>query len=97
MITPKLTLVGTGPGDEELIVALFMAYRGKQEAIALIQNGTCPNEKIALGHLADIEQIASDEGIQAPAILVIGAVVEKHGDFVKKTLDCLPNLPPVLT
>lgn len=56
--------------------------QGKQDtAIALIQNGSLANEKIALGTIDTINEIALAEKIGAPAIIVIGDVVKLHEAF----------------
>ncbi|MFL5764725.1 MAG: uroporphyrinogen-III C-methyltransferase [Bacteroidia bacterium] len=56
--------------------------KGKQDtAIAIIQNGSLPDEKIALGTIDTILDIASAEKVQAPAVIVIGDVVKLHQQF----------------
>ncbi|MCK6649092.1 MAG: uroporphyrinogen-III C-methyltransferase, partial [Bacteroidia bacterium] len=50
-------------------------------AIAIIQNGSLPNEKIVLGTIDTIVEIAQQEKIAAPAIIVIGDVVKLHEQF----------------
>ena len=63
-------------------IAAVYAAEGKGEtAIALIQNGSLPTEKIALGTIETIVEIAADEQIVAPAIIVIGDVVKLHEAF----------------
>jgi uroporphyrin-III C-methyltransferase len=55
---------------------------GKQDtAVAIIQNGSLPNEKIALGTIDTILEIAKNEQVQAPAVIVIGDVVKLHQSF----------------
>jgi uroporphyrin-III C-methyltransferase len=56
---------------------------GKEDlAIALIQNGSLPTENSALGTIDTIVDIAKEENIKAPAIIVIGDVVKEHNDFL---------------
>lgn len=50
--------------------------------VAIIQNGTRPDEKIALATISTIEQKAAEAQIGAPAIIVIGEVAGLHKDFV---------------
>lgn len=60
----------------EQVVRCFVTYRGGQEPVAIIQQGTLPEEKIGIGSLATIQAVAAAERLEAPAIIVIGAVVE---------------------
>ena len=49
--------------------------------IAIIQNGSLPDEKIALGTIDTIVANAKERQIGAPAVIVIGDVVAKHEHF----------------
>jgi uroporphyrin-III C-methyltransferase len=60
------------------ITKLFTQHRGPAEPIAIIQNGTCENERTGVGCLRSIEQIVREKELSSPAIIVIGAVVSKH-------------------
>ncbi|QBQ41497.1 uroporphyrinogen-III C-methyltransferase [Sphingobacterium psychroaquaticum] len=63
------------------IVALYQAHGRGDLPIALIQNGSLSNEKIALGHIDTILEAAAERRIGVPAIIVLGEVVAKHQDF----------------
>ncbi|MFB2120063.1 uroporphyrinogen-III C-methyltransferase [Parapedobacter sp. 2B3] len=56
------------------------AGRGKLP-IAVIQNGSLPDEKIALGAMDDIVEAARAQQIGAPAVIIIGEVVAKHAHY----------------
>jgi uroporphyrin-III C-methyltransferase len=61
----------------EQIVSTFQRV-GKQDApIAIIQNGSLPDEKIVAGNINTILKIAKDAQISSPAIIVIGETVQK--------------------
>ena len=63
------------------IVEVFQkAGKGKTGA-AIIQNGTLPNERIAIGNINSIVDAATEKGIGSPAIIVVGKVVELHDRF----------------
>ena len=64
----------------EIVKVFQKASKGKT-GIAVIQNGTLPDEKIALGDINTIERIVADKGITAPAVIVIGEVVKLHSYF----------------
>ncbi len=49
--------------------------------VAIIQNGSLPNEKMVLGTVDTIEKIAAENNIGAPAIIVLGEVVKHHPEF----------------
>jgi len=63
------------------IVEVYKGAGREDEAIAIIQNGTLPNEKIALGNIDSIQRIAEKKGIESPAVIVIGEVVRQHSKF----------------
>lgn len=63
------------------IAAVFIAAGKFDTAIALIQNGSLPNENIALGTIETIVEIAKEEKIESPAVIVIGDVVKLHESF----------------
>lgn len=49
---------------------------GKSETpVAIIQNGSLPNEKIGIGKVNTIVEIAQQKNLAAPAIIVVGEVV----------------------
>ncbi|HRY07793.1 MAG TPA: siroheme synthase CysG [Hyphomicrobiaceae bacterium] len=44
-------------------------------AVAIVENGTRPNQKVASGTLSTIAQVADQAGITGPALIIIGSVV----------------------
>jgi len=58
------------------IVALYKEEGKSQMPIAVIQNGTKPDEKVGVATIASIEQEVSKQGLANPAIIIIGEVVE---------------------
>ncbi|WPP49003.1 uroporphyrinogen-III C-methyltransferase [Catalinimonas niigatensis] len=73
----------------EKIVKLFSKQRGTKESIAIIQDGTSAHEKVAVGKLEDILDKVAHQQITSPAIIVIGAVVEKHWEIVQERVSSL--------
>ncbi|MGQ9689522.1 MAG: uroporphyrinogen-III C-methyltransferase [Desulfobaccales bacterium] len=55
---------------------LVAAGRSAATPAAVIQSGTLPEQRTVTGTLADIANRAQEAGIQPPAILVVGGVVE---------------------
>jgi uroporphyrin-III C-methyltransferase len=59
------------------IISLFQKESKGETPIAIIQNGTMPNEKIGVGTIDTIEAIAVQNKLSSPAIIVIGEVVKE--------------------
>ncbi len=57
------------------IVSLFEKAGKKQTPIAIIQNGTLANEKIAVGTIGSIADEVKKKQLSNPAIIIIGEVV----------------------
>lgn len=63
-------------------IVTILSNEGKQETpIAIIQNGTMPDEKVGLGTISTIEKVAKNQGLGSPAVIVIGEVVRLHKDY----------------
>jgi len=63
------------------IAEIYCAAGKGETPAAIIQNGTLPTQKIGLGDVAALPQIAADKNLHNPAILVIGEVVRFHEAF----------------
>ena len=66
-----------GMSKMEEIVALYKAQGKHQLPIAIIQNGTTPQENIGVGTIDNILQVIAQKKLSNPAIIIIGEVV-KH-------------------
>ena len=72
-----------GMGKLSQIISLFKK-EGKQELpVAIIQNGTTPQEKIVVGTVATIEAVVAEKQLSNPAIIVLGEVVNHRQSLVK--------------
>jgi uroporphyrin-III C-methyltransferase len=65
-----------GIGKLEEIIEVFKNYKSEHYPVAIIQNGTLPDEKVVCGKLSDIRQKVLDEHITSPAVIIIGEVVD---------------------
>ncbi|HUH34163.1 MAG TPA: uroporphyrinogen-III C-methyltransferase [Daejeonella sp.] len=63
------------------IVEIFKAEGKNRLPVAVIQNGSMENEKVAIGTVDTIVDAAHDEHIDSPAIIVFGDVVGLHPLF----------------
>lgn len=72
-----------GYGKLREIVALYQRHKRGDLPVALIQNGSLPNEKVVLGTIDDILDESQERRIGVPAIIVLGEVVAKHREFNK--------------
>ncbi len=68
-----ILLMGTKKLKE--IRQLFIDNNKENTPVAIVQNGTLPDQKIAVGTVFSMEQIAREKGMGAPAIIIIGDVV----------------------
>jgi uroporphyrin-III C-methyltransferase/precorrin-2 dehydrogenase/sirohydrochlorin ferrochelatase len=73
--------VGTAPVISE---KLIQAGRASSTPVAIIENGTRPNEIRAYGTLAELPQLITRAGIKGPALLVIGEVSAIPADALAK-------------
>lgn len=73
-------LMGMHKLDE--ITAIFSAFGKEDLPVAIIQNGTRPEEKVGLGTVATIRVVVDKEGLSSPAIIVLGEVVKLHPEWV---------------
>lgn len=60
------------------IVKVFQQYGRGSTPVAVIQDGSLPTENAAIGSIDTIFEAAKQEGIQSPAVIVIGEVVRKN-------------------
>lgn len=65
------------------IVAVFKAEGKAKLPIAIIQNGTRTEERVGVGIIETIEAIVADIGLGAPAIIIIGHVVEHRTKLIE--------------
>ena len=70
------------------IVSLYKRLGMNYLPIAVIQNGSLPDEKIALGTIDTIEGIVAEMNMGIPATIVIGEVVglAKNNEHISETL-----------
>lgn len=60
----------------------LLAEAGKADTpVAIIQNGSTPDQKIGLGTVSNITEIVKKENLANPAIIVIGEVVRLHPNY----------------
>lgn len=84
-----------GMGKLAEIVELFKLEGKADMPIAIIQNGTCEDEKLGIGTIDTIEQIVVERQLSNPAIIVVGEVV-KHRLAVLNYAQTLEVHPQVL-
>jgi uroporphyrin-III C-methyltransferase len=60
------------------ITHIFQHARSADEPIAVIQQATCAEQKIAIGTASTIMELVMKKEISSPAVIVIGNVVSEH-------------------
>ncbi|MFI5202860.1 MAG: uroporphyrinogen-III C-methyltransferase [Flavobacteriales bacterium] len=68
------------------IVEIFKKAGKPDLPVAIIQNGSLPDEKYVIGKINDIEKRVVVNQIEAPAIIVIGEVVSLHPEFSRSVV-----------
>ena len=71
------------------IMAVFAGHGKANTPVAIIQNGTLPEERTVVGQVHDIEQKAADSQIDNPAIIVIGEVAALRNSDWKAEFNAL--------
>ena len=59
------------------IVSLFQKESRGETPVAIIQNGTTPQEKTGVGTINSIQKVVAENNLNSPAIIVIGDVVKE--------------------
>ena len=63
-------------------ITKILSAAGKAKTpVAIIQNGSTPDQKIGLGTVANIVEVVEKEGLANPAIIVVGEVVRLHPSY----------------
>ena len=75
----------------EAIMDIFREYGKQDTPVAIIQNGTTPEEKWVIGSVKDILFKAEFAGIKNPAVNVVGEVVHLHPSLLKEKLQHQTN------
>ena len=65
------------------IVDIFKKEGKSELPVAIIQNGSLPTERIALGTVGTIIAESQKQSLAAPAVIVIGEVVRLHEKFAE--------------
>ncbi len=68
------------------IQAVFAESGHISTPVAIIQNGSLPNERIGLATVSTMVNMTEEHQLASPAIIVIGEVVREHPDYIKNQL-----------
>ncbi len=77
-------LMGMSRIDE--IQQTFMQFGKAETPVAIIQNGTLPDEKVGVSNVNEMCSMVDEMGLGAPAVIVIGEVAALHPANVAKVL-----------
>ena len=81
--TDATVVVLMGYSKLRQIIFLYQENGKGELPIALIQNGSLPNERIAVGTVNTILEEVHKNLLGVPAIIILGEVVSKHRSFSK--------------
>jgi uroporphyrin-III C-methyltransferase len=68
------------------IMEVFISHHKSETPVAVIQNGTLKTQRIVTATVGTICEVVSNEGIQSPAIIVVGEVVKYAQEIDKIVL-----------
>ncbi|RSC92860.1 uroporphyrinogen-III C-methyltransferase [Tenacibaculum singaporense] len=74
-------LMGMGKLSE--IIQLFKTEGKNELPVAIIQNGTTPEEKIGIGTVDTIEEVVAKNNLSNPAIILLGDVVNHRQQLLQ--------------
>ena len=67
-----------GIGTAQTIARNLMQHGMKGETpVAVVANGTQPNQKSVRGNLKELDRLISENNLRAPAVIIVGAVVHE--------------------
>ena len=87
----ETTVILMGMNKLHLITELFSAFGQGELPVAIIQNGTLPEEKIVIGRVNNIVRKVNREKIGSPAIIVLGESVNWRNALVNATKNRVKN------
>jgi uroporphyrin-III C-methyltransferase len=73
-----------GMSQLERICEVFAKFGKSNTAVAIIQNGTLPTERVLIGKVDTIVEKVAENKMGSPAIIVIGEVVNLHPSVWKE-------------
>ena len=76
-----------GMNNLERITELFRQEGKGETPVAIIQNGSLPEERIGLGSVNTIVSVVKEQQLSSPAIIVIGEVVSLHPEYVAEFMN----------
>ncbi|GAB3036890.1 uroporphyrinogen-III C-methyltransferase [Spirosoma pulveris] len=68
------------------ICTLFCEAGRGHLPMAIVQNGTRADEQCVIGQVWNMPQLAAEQGVGAPAVLVIGEVVALHPSYLAESM-----------
>ncbi len=79
-----VVLMGLSKVNE--ICAMYCQAGRSNLPMAVVQNGTRADEQCVIGQVWNIPQLVAEQGVGAPAVLIIGEVVSLHPSYVAECL-----------
>jgi uroporphyrin-III C-methyltransferase len=65
------------------IMDIFAGFGKRETAVAIIQDGTTPAEKIVIGKVKDIVFRSQAAELRNPAVIIVGDVVDLHATLIQ--------------
>jgi uroporphyrin-III C-methyltransferase len=78
----------------EPIMDIFASYGKQDTAVAIIQHGTTPAEKMIIGQVKDILFRSQAAQMANPSVIIVGEVVKLHPSLLQGYAQNAPSLHP---
>lgn len=75
-----------GMSHIEDIQKIFIHYGKSDTPVAIIQNGSMPDEKVGVSDVGDMCRMVKERELSSPAVIVIGEVAALHPAYVAKAV-----------
>ncbi|MBD2703659.1 uroporphyrinogen-III C-methyltransferase [Spirosoma sp. BT702] len=75
-----------GMSKLEEICAMYCQAGRAHMPMAVVQNGTRPDEQCVVGQVWNMPKVVAQQGVGAPAVLIIGEVVTLHPSYLAECL-----------
>ncbi|MDF9796697.1 uroporphyrin-III C-methyltransferase [Catalinimonas alkaloidigena] len=62
----------------EEIQQTFLSFGKADTPVAIIQNGSMPDERVGVSNVREMKTMAAETGLASPAVIIIGEVVALH-------------------
>lgn len=67
--------------SEDIRRQLMLYGRAAETPVAIVENGTRPNQRVVTGSLSELDQLVKQNQIGSPALIIVGEVVQLYKEL----------------